>query len=98
MVAPLAMALAVMAAQFAQAGTGELRLRVTDPSGSPLQSVVEITSSSNDYRETGDTDEGGTVHVKRLPFGTYRLAVRRAGVATFSGRFDVRSIVPIDFP
>jgi len=98
MVGPLAMALAVMAAQFAQAGTGELRLRVTDQSGSPLQSVVEITSSSNDYRATVDTDEGGTVDVKRLPFGAYGLAVRRDGFATFSGRFEIRSIVPIDYP
>src|SRR6267378_1986821 len=96
MVGPLAMALAVMAAQFAQAGTGELRLRVTDQSGSPLQSVVDITSSTNDYRETVDTDEGGTVDVKRLPFGTYGLAVRRDGFATFSGRFEYQTQYVID--
>jgi hypothetical protein len=98
MVGPLAMALAVMAAQFAQAGTGELRIRVTDQGGSPLQSVIEIVSSANDYRETFSTDERGTVDVKRLPFGTYGLAVRRDGFATFSGRLEIRSVVPIDYP
>src|SRR5258705_510389 len=98
MVGPLAAAVALVAAQFAQAGRGGLRLRVTDQGGSPLQSVVEIISSSNDYRATVDTDEGGTVDVAPLPFGTYGLAVRRDGFATFSGRFEIRSIVPIDYP
>ena len=94
----LGLALAMMAAQFAQAGTGELRIRVTDQSGAPLQSVVEIVSSGNECRETFDTDERGTASVKRLPFGAYSLAVRRDGFATFSGRFEVRSVVPIDLP
>ena len=88
----------MMAAQFAQAGTGELRIRVTDPSGAPLQSVVEIVSSGNEYRETFDTDERGNASVKRLPFGTYALAVRRDGFATFSRTFEIRSVVPIDLP
>ena len=98
MAGPLAMALAVMAAQFAQAGTGELRIRVTDQGGSPLQSVIEIVSGANDYRETFSTDERGTVDVKRLPFGVYSLAVRRDGFATFSGRLEIRSVVPIEYP
>jgi len=94
----LGLALALMAAQFAQAGTGELRIRVTDQSGAPLQSVIEIVSSGNEYRETVDTDERGTASVKRLPFGAYGLAVRRDGFATYSGRFEIRSVVPIDLP
>ena len=98
MAGPLAMALAVMAAQFAQAGTGELRVRVTDQSGAPLQSVVEIVSTGNGYRETVNTDERGTAAIRRLPFGAYGVAVRRDGFATFSGRFEIRSVVPIDYP
>jgi hypothetical protein len=94
----LSLALAMMAAQFAQAGTGELRIRVTDQSGAPLQSVVEVVSGGNEYRETINTDERGVAAVKRLPFGTYGLAVRRDGFATFSGRFDIRSVVPLEFP
>ena len=94
----LSVALAMMAAQFAQAGTGELRIHVTDQSGSPLQSVVEIVSTGNAYRDTFNTDERGIAAIKRLPFGTYGLAVRRDGFATFSGRFEIRSVVPIDYP
>ena len=94
----LVLTIAMMAAQFAQAGTGELRIRVTDQSGSPLQSVVEIVSSANDYRETFSTDERGVVAVKRLPFGAYGVAVRREGFAPFSDRFEIRSVVPIELP
>src|SRR5258705_8441364 len=93
-----ALALAMMAAQFAQAGTGELRIHVTDQSGSPLQSVVDIVSTGNEYRETFNTDERGIAAIRRLPFGAYGVAVRRDGFATFSGRFEIRSVVPIDYP
>jgi outer membrane cobalamin receptor len=35
---------------------------------------------------------------KRLPFGTYRVAVDRPGFAGFSGLVEIRSALPIDFP
>jgi len=98
MLGGLALALAMMAAQFAQAGTGELRIRVTDQSGAPLQGDVDLVSSGNQYRETLSTDQRGVAAVKRLPFGTYDLAVRREGFATFSGRLEIRSVVPLEFP
>ena len=45
--------------QFAQANTGELRLTVTDASGLPLKSAVELVSEANQFRQQFDTDELG---------------------------------------
>jgi hypothetical protein len=40
-----------------QSISGELRLKVTDPSGRGRESRVELTSEANDYRKTFATDE-----------------------------------------
>src|SRR5215831_7092401 len=53
---------------FSQINTGELRLKVTDPSGAALRSTVQIVSEANQYNRTLTTDEGGTLIVQRLPF------------------------------
>jgi len=89
--------LLLTAGQFAQSNTGELRLLVIDPSGLPLQSQVDLVSEANQFRERFETDPQGTLTAKRLPFGTYRVAVARDGFATFSGLIDVRSAVPTDY-
>ena len=39
-------ALLLFLAQFALAGTGELRLTVVDPSGLPVESAIELSSTS----------------------------------------------------
>ncbi len=83
--------------QFSQSNTGELRLTVIDPSGLPLQSRVELVSEANQFRERFETDAQGTLTAKRLPFGTYRVAVTRDGFATFAGLLDVRSALPTDY-
>src|SRR5688572_28602685 len=66
-------------AQFGSTNTGELRLTVTDASGSRLQSGVELISEANQFRERLETDAQGTLIAKRLPFGRYSLAVTRDG-------------------
>src|ERR1700676_3284657 len=85
------------AAQFGQSNSGELRLRVTDPSGLPIQSAVELVSEANQLRENLDTDPGGALVAKRLSFGTYRVEVSRAGCATFTGLVEVRSAIPTEY-
>jgi hypothetical protein len=90
-------ALALTLAQFGQANTGDLRLFVTDPSGLPLESAVELVSDANDMRETLDTGVDGRLVVRRLPFGTYRVNVTREGFAAFTGGVDVRSALPTDY-
>jgi outer membrane cobalamin receptor len=84
-------------AQSSQSNTGELRLTVTDSSGLALESRVELVSEANQLRELLDTDPQGTLIAKRLPFGTYRLAVTRDGFATFAGLVEIRSALPTDY-
>lgn len=89
-------ALLLAMGQFAQTNTGELQLTVIDASGSALQSHVELVSEANRFRQVFETDAQGTLTAKRLPFGTYRLAVTRYGFAAFTGLVDVRSVLPTD--
>src|SRR5258708_37565751 len=70
--------------QFAQSNTGELHLTVFDPSGLGLQSHVELVSEANQFREQIETDAQGTLTVKRLSFGAYRVAIMRDGFAPFA--------------
>jgi hypothetical protein len=79
---------------FAQSKTGELRLRVTDPAGLGLKSTVELISEANQFRQTFRTDEAGTLDAQRLPFGVYRLEVKREGFAPVSQSLEIRSAVP----
>jgi outer membrane cobalamin receptor len=85
------------ALQFGQSSTGELHLRVTDPSGLGVQSAVELVSESNQVKESLETGEAGTLVARRLPFGRYRLAISRAGFETFTGLVDIRSPLPTEF-
>src|SRR6267378_2441165 len=85
------------AIHFAQSGTGELRLTVTDPAGLPIQSAVDIVSQANEIRERFDTDDRGTLTATRLPFGTYHVEVARNGFATFSGLVEIRSALPTEY-
>ena len=84
--------------QFGQSNTGELRLTVTDPAGLPLPGTVEIVSDANRLQRSFDTDSRGVLVAKRLPFGTYHVAVDRPGFAGFSGLVEIRSALPIDYP
>jgi hypothetical protein len=79
---------------FGQANTGELRLLVTDPSGSPVQASVKLASQVNEYSRTFEADADGRVVAKRLPFGLYTISVTRAGFAPAEQVIDVRSAFP----
>ena len=84
-------------AQFGSSNTGELRLTVTDASGSRIQSSVELVSEANQFRERLETDVQGILIAKRLPFGMYSVAVTRDGFATFAGLVEIRSALPTDY-
>ena len=89
--------LLVALGQFTQTNTGELRLIVVDASGLPVQSDVEIVSDANQVRERLETDPQGSLVARRLPFGSYRVAVTRAGFAAFAGVVEIRSALPTAF-
>lgn len=82
--------------QFGPTNSGELRLRVTDAAGLPLAAAVELVSDANRVRQGLDTDPQGALVVKRLPFGTYRLAISRSGFAPFASLVEVKSALPAD--
>src|SRR5262245_39985886 len=84
-------------AQFAPNAVGELRLTVTDAAGLPLPGTVELISEANQVRERLETDADGKVVARRLPFGTYQVAVAHEGFADFSGLVEIRSALPTDY-
>jgi outer membrane receptor for Fe3+-dicitrate len=79
---------------LAQSNTGELRLKVTDPSGLGVRADVVLISQMNDYRNTLATDDSGVLTAKHLPFGLYRVEIRQPGFAEVSESVEIRSAVP----
>jgi TonB dependent receptor len=80
---------------FCQSTNGELRLKVTDPSGLGVKSKVELVSQANEYKNTLNTDDGGALIAKRLPFGLYRVQIEGPGFAPVSQPMEIRSAVPV---
>lgn len=81
----------------AQTNTGELRLKVTDPSGLGVKATVQIVSEANQYRHALATNDQGGLDVQRLPFGVYTLEINQPGFAEFSRTIDIRSSLPADY-
>lgn len=79
---------------LAQAGTGELRITVTDVNTVPIVTSVELISEANQFHHQYATDGNGRVTATKLPDGVYRLDVAPLGFAPFSQLVDVRSAVP----
>lgn len=84
------------AAAFGQVNTGEVRVRVVDPSGAVLAAVVELTSSGNGYDKRFTSDATGVLDVEQVPYGVYRLTVAEKGFATASRTVEVRSALPVE--
>jgi len=95
-VTALVIGVALALAQFSQPNTGELRVAVKDASGLPVAGIVEVVSDATQFREILNASTDGVAVVRRIPFGTYRVAVTRDGFAPFGGIVDVRSVLPTD--
>ncbi len=81
---------------YCQSNSGELRLRVTDPSGLAVKTTVLIVSEANQYRDSLATSDQGTLDVQFLPLGIYRLEITKPGFAVASESVEIRSSIPID--
>jgi hypothetical protein len=77
-----------------QTNGGELRLKVTDPSGLAVKTSVEIISEANQYRRVLTTDDQGTLTLQRLPYGVYQLKINLAGFSAVSQSIDIHSSIP----
>jgi len=82
---------------FCQSNSGELRLKVTDPSGLGLKITVQIVSEANQYRNALTTNDQGELVVKRLPYGIYQLEIEQPGFARVSETVQIRSSIPTEY-
>jgi hypothetical protein len=81
---------------FGQSNTGELRLKVSDPSGLGVKTMVAITSEANQYQNALTTDDQGNLDVQQLPFGVYQLEIHQPGFADVSQSVEIRSSIPAE--
>jgi hypothetical protein len=82
---------------FCQTNSGELRLKVTDPSGLVVKAVIHITSQANGYHSVLATSDQGTLDVRRLPYGIYQVQVEQPGFALFAESVEIHSALPIEY-
>jgi hypothetical protein len=78
---------------YCQSNRGELRLKVTDPSGLGVKTIVLIVSEANQYRNSLTTTEQGTLDLQRLPFGVYQLEITEAGFLPMSETMEIRTSI-----
>jgi hypothetical protein len=81
---------------FCQSNSGELRLKVTDPTGLGVKTTVQIVSQANQYHNTLATNDQGLLDVQRLPYGIYQLQIRQPGFAEVSEPLDIHSSIPTE--
>ena len=81
---------------YCQSNSGELRIRVTDPSGLGVKTIVHIESEANQYRNVLATSDHGDLEVQRLPYGIYRVEIEQPGFAPISEPVDIRSSLPTE--
>jgi TonB-dependent Receptor Plug Domain len=79
-----------------QTNHGEVRLKITDPSGASLRATVELTSLGTGYDKTLHGDADGAITIQLLPFGVYQIQVHESGFAPFTEVVDVNSALPVE--
>jgi hypothetical protein len=79
---------------FCQSNSGELRLRVTDPDGLGVKTMIQIVSKGNQYRNTLATTDLGNLDVQRLPYGIYQIEIKQSGFASVSESVEIHSSIP----
>lgn len=80
-----------------QSNSGELCLKVVDPSGLGVKASVQIVSEANQYRNTLTTSGQGELDVPRLPFGIYQIAINQPGFAATSESVQIVSSLPLEY-
>jgi outer membrane cobalamin receptor len=82
---------------FAQSNAGELRLKVADPHGLGVKASITLSSEAAQVHRNLVTDDAGSITVRHLPFGPYRLRVECEGFSPFIGIIEVRSELPTEY-
>lgn len=81
---------------YCQSNLGELRLRVTDPAGRGVKTVVQLRSEGSDYQAALTTSGQGKLDVQRLPYGFYRIEVQKEGFSVATQTVAIDSPLPVD--
>jgi hypothetical protein len=82
---------------FCQSNYGELRLKVTDPDGLGVKTMVQVVSEANRYRASVATSDQGNLGLQRLPYGIYQLDITHPGFAAVSETIEIRSSLPMEY-
>ena len=82
---------------FCQSNSGELRVKVTDPTGLGVKTTVQIVSQANQYHNSLATNDQGLLDVQRLPYGIYQLQIKQPGFAGVSESLDIHSSIPTEY-
>src|SRR5215470_6780216 len=80
---------------WGQARTGEIRVKVTDQSGAPMQVSGRLQSLVTGTARGFETDSQGSSVLGNLSFGRYRLEVTKDGFSTATAVIDVGSETPV---
>jgi hypothetical protein len=91
-----ALPVVIAASALAQTNTGELRLKIIDPSGAGVKTSVQLVSEANQYRNTLTTTDEGELDVQRMPYGIYQIDTAQPGFAPASESIQIRSSIPLD--
>ncbi len=85
------------ACAWGQTNRGELRFRITDPSGAVLRARVSLDARANGFHQSLESDDTGRVAMPMLPFGIYGVTIERSGFASYRATVDVHSTLPLEF-
>jgi hypothetical protein len=96
-VAQIVLLFACTSLLVAQSNTGELRLKITDPSGLAVKTQVHVVSEGNQYRRVLATSDDGALTLHNLPYGVYQLQISQPGFAEVSQSVDIHSSIPADY-
>ena len=76
--------------------SGELRLQVTDPTGSGIHATATIVGQATGVDRTFETDEEGHFTVRGLPLGRYELTLRTEGFLSKTELIEITSQLPLE--
>jgi hypothetical protein len=82
---------------FCQSNSGELRLKVTDPSGLGVKDNVQIVSEANQYRNTLATTIRARWTCSACPTASTSSKLTQPGFAAVSESVEIRSSIPTEY-
>src|SRR5271157_2213136 len=82
---------------LSQVNTGELRLKVADPTGAGVAASIKVVSQGNQYSLSLSTNDQGTADIHRVPYGVYLITTEKQGFKPVSKIIQVGSAIPIEY-